>query len=179
MIKKIALNFFLLAAFFGLYYEALAIFAPQNLKVWNDLDHQTFFPALRAGKMFLSQIPHWCWVTLGVLSVPSALLVWALCIIAKIDRIVGQKATSTKSFVAPRLARSPDSWKKNWEKPPELPRSVKLVKFDDMIFPDRPSLPELTLRIRCQEKSFVKGCGFTLITKCKGEMKAHHHDFRQ
>src|ERR1035437_3219427 len=116
MAKKVALSFLMLAAFFGFCYGGLAILAPQNLKAWNGLNRAALFPALHAGKEFVQTIPHWCWLTLGVLSIPSIFLIWAILRIAKIDGII--KTSSSK-----KPARSRESWRKNWE-PPEPPRLV-------------------------------------------------------
>ena len=150
MAKKVALSFLMLAAFFGICYGALAIFAPQNLKAFSQLDRATLFPALRAGKMFLLAIPHWCWVALGVLSIPSIFLIWAICIIAKIDRIIRVPSATKSNKVARQW------WKEDWKHHFQPQQPIKLVPFDSMIFPDKPSLPELTLIIRCEQKSFVK-----------------------
>ncbi len=141
---------------------------PQTLLAWREID-RTFF----------NQMPHWVWsagvIILGLLAIDIFLL-YVDGEMYKIRHSLPPEFFGDKN---PRPARSLDSWRKNWEKTPESTRSVRSVKFDDMIFPDKPSHPRLVLTIRCKRTSFTKGCGFTLITKCEGEMQAHHHDFRR
>jgi len=181
MAKKVSVSLLLLAAFFGFCYGVTAICAPQNLKALCQIDRATLFSALRAGKMFLLGIPHWCWVTLGVLSILSVIPIWALCAIAKIDEFARVPPAPEK----PALGE--ESWRKIWEKPstPSINSVPPTFKWDlntghDVdIMPDKPTPAWLTLKIRCREKSFIKNCGLTLFTDCAGTVEKRNRSFNR